>query len=492
MKSFYVPEPDLIFKDGKTCTDPRIGLLNYQPNGLPNKNFEIPIGIIGSKSSKNRAIDFLNFLKYSIEGKMYPNSNIRSVNFPGLYRDGPLGFYFKIDNNYSQEILDYKIENIIDSSSRKEAIILFANEITQILEDLGAQNPPRPIILLAIPRKILKKCVDPFLKSNKIKLSDRYYRNLKRIAKLPDEEKPLFFDFHNYIKVIGYKLNLTTQIILPETLNFKAGDEEDPATLAWNFCVAQYYKYLGVPWKLADLNPETVHVGISFYYDINLRNSVIIKAAIAQVYMRTGDSQIARGLEIDVKNEEDIRRTNLTEDESFDIIQKAIMLYRRQHENRNPYRLVIHKKSMYTEQEIEGFSKAAAKVETHDYLHIKEYCNFKVLTPTKYPIMRGSVFQRKSNNKNIINLFTTGYIPCFDTYQGSFVPKPIEIIVEEAESGVERIAKDILDLTKLDWNSADFCKRLPATIAVSQKVGNIMGELRGRDIEPPTAYYNYM
>jgi len=492
LKSFYIPEPDLIFKDGKTCVDPCVGILNYRPNGLPYENFEIPIGIIGSKKSINHAKQFLSFLKYSIEGKIFPNSNIRSVDFPGLYQEGPLGFIFKIDKNYCQEVSDDNVNNILDINSRKDAIKEFSNMISQILRDLSSQNPPKPIILISIPEKILIKCADPFIKSKRIRLSDRTYKNLKRIAELPEQERPLFYDFHNYIKVLGYELNLTTQLILPETLKFKAGDEQNPASIAWNFCVAQYYKYLGVPWKLADLNPETVHVGISFYYDINRRDNIVIKAAIAQVYMRTGDSQIARGLELNVEHEEDIRRTNLTEEQSRDILEKAINLYKRQHNNRIPNRIVVHKKSQYSEVEIEGFSNASDKIEIQDYLHIKEFCNFNALTPSLYPIMRGSVFQRMSHNKDVFNLFTTGYIPCLDTYPGSFVPRPIEVVIEKADSDVRILAKDIMDLTKLDWNSTDFCKRLPATISVSQKVGNIMGELRGRDIEPPSAYGNYM
>lgn len=41
-------------------------------------------------------------------------------------------------------------------------------------------------------------------------------------------------------------------------------------------------------------------------------------------------------------------------------------------------------------------------------------------------------------------------------------------------------------------NSFDFCKRMLVTLSVSKKVGKIMGELKGRDITPPTAYSNYM
>ncbi|MBA7550693.1 hypothetical protein ES705_43216 [subsurface metagenome] len=267
---------------------------------------------------------------------------------------------------------------------------------------------------------------------------------------------------------------------------------EDPASTAWNYVVAQYYKFSGIPWKLADLNPETVHVGISFYYDINKRDSVVIKAAIAQVYMRTGDSQIARGLELKVEHEEDIKRTNLTEEQAEYILSQAINLYKRQHHNNRPNRIVVHKKSEYTEEENEGFLKASQDIEIQDFIHIKEYCQFNAITSTDYPIARGSVFERNSNNKKVFNLYTTGYIPCLDTYPGSMIPKPIEVIVEKSDSETKTLARDIINLTKLDWNSTDFCKRMPVTLSISKKVGKIMGELRGRDITPPTAYSNYM
>jgi hypothetical protein len=70
--------------------------------------------------------------------------------------------------------------------------------------------------------------------------------------------------------------------------------------------------------------------------------------------------------------------------------------------------------------------------------------------------MRGAVFQRKSFNKDVFNLYTTGYIPCLDTYPGNFVPEPIEVVIEKADSRINALAKDIMDLTKLDWNSALF------------------------------------
>ncbi|MFW9877098.1 MAG: Piwi domain-containing protein, partial [Candidatus Thorarchaeota archaeon] len=373
-----------------------------------------------------------------------------------------------------------------------ERIIEFSNQIEQMLKDLSGQNPPTPVVIIALPRKILKVCNDPFMKDDKICLSTRTFQDLKRIAKMDEKDRPLFYDFHNYMKVLGYELKIPTQLMLPDTLLMKGGNLEDPASVAWNFVVAQYYKFSGIPWKLADLNPETVHVGISFYYDINKRDSVVIKAAIAQVYMRTGDSQVARGLELQVEHEEDIKRTNLTEEQAKDILSQTINLYKRQHHNNKPNRIVVHKKSEYTDEENEGFLKATQNIEIQDFIHIKEFCQFNAITSTDYPIARGSVFERNSNNKKVFNLYTTGYIPCLDTYPGSMIPKPIEVIVEKSNSDTEILARDVINLTKLDWNSTDFCKRMPVTLSVSKKVGKIMGELKGRDITPPTAYSNYM
>jgi len=31
-------------------------------------------------------------------------------------------------------------------------------------------------------------------------------------------------------------------------------------------------------------------------------------------------------------------------------------------------------------------------------------------------------------------------------------------------------ARDIINLTKLDWNSTDFCKRMPVTLSVSKAI----------------------
>ncbi len=89
-------------------------------------------------------------------------------------------------------------------------------------------------------------------------------------------------------------------------------------------------------------------------------------------------------------------------------------------------------------------------------------------------------------------LFTTGYIPCLGTYPGPATPRPLRIKAQQLDTSMNLVARDILGLSKLDWNSSAFCNRLPVTIGVSRKVGAIMAELINFGGTPPQSYKFYM
>jgi len=492
MKSFYIPEPYLYFKDENRCIDPNVGLINYGPNGLCDENAEIEIGIIGTRFSKAQALQFIKRLQYEILGANDKRSNIRNMFFPGLDKNGPLGFYFTVREEYCETIPDNIIDLMKSDLPRQNKIEKAAQSFGQAIQDLSAIHPKPDLVLISIPKEILQACKHPNQKSDNIKLFERNYKNLKRLASMPEEEWPLLIDFHHYLKVLGFEYNLRTQLIKPKTLNFSS-NIEDPATIAWNFVVASYYKSTGIPWKLADLEPETIHVGISFYNDLGRKKYPVVRTAIAQVYMKTGDSQVIRGIEIPIIEEED-RKLNISRQEAYKLLKQAINLYERQHGGNKPLRVVVHKKSMYTEDELEGFKSAAYKIELQDFLYISEFPELRVITPTDYPIARGTILHHKTDKINELYTFTTGYIPCYDTYPGNEVPIPLRVVLAENQSQEKQIAEDILNLTKLDWNSSRIAKRLPVTIAVSKKVGNIMGEITvtRRNIKLPTAYADYM
>ena len=140
--------------------------------------------------------------------------------------------------------------------------------------------------------------------------------------------------------------------------------------------------------------------------------------------------------------------------------------------------------------EISGFNEANSCIEIVDYVHIGKDTDVRAYPDAQdYPILRGTSFGWETKWV----LFTTGFIPSLGTYPGSTIPMPLMVETYRLDSTPYQVCKDIMALTKLDWNTADFCRRVPVTLSVSKKVGSILSEMRGNDvIEPPSGYRYYM
>ena len=88
-------------------------------------------------------------------------------------------------------------------------------------------------------------------------------------------------------------------------------------------------------------------------------------------------------------------------------------------------------------------------------------------------------------------LYTSGYIPFMKIYPGPHVPRPLEIVQHIGDTLPEQISQEILALTKLNWNNADFANNRPITLQFSQKVGSILKEVPSEST-PKNKYMYYM
>ena len=211
---------------------------------------------------------------------------------------------------------------------------------------------------------------------------------------------------------------------------------------------------------------------------------------MAHVYLRTGESQVIRGRPFKWDSANKGRPYLNSPELANEIITDVLSLYKRQRDNQDPKRVVIHKSSPFRDEEIEGFNEALANIETVDYVHINEHSGIRLFPKSEvYPPIRGTFVY--SGNQFI--LYTTGYVPLLDTYNGSSIPTPLLLRAYRMDSEPEQIGKDIMALTKLDWNNADFNTRVPVTISVARKVGEILSESSIQDVkEFPTSYRYYM
>lgn len=490
MKVLRLEEPELYFGGDKTCLDPQVGLLNYGPHGGTRTGKErsqkvtIRAGIIGTTRSINAANAFLSRLTHRISSEAASSEDYKGIDFPGLGLEGPLRFEILVDANCVLRIGRNFVRELSAKADRKERIRQAVSEYCAKLDLLTEAHPKPDIVLLPIDDDLLALCKDPHFKTDRIVYQNRDFGD-------PESSNAPMFDFHHHIKAQAAepKRNFVTQMITPKTMVFSE-DRQSAAFIAWNFSVGTYYKATGIPWKLADINENTCFIGISFYREI-LKESKAMRASIAQVYMRTGESQVITGRPFEWNQAEKGKQVQLNSSQMAQIVSDSIDIFVEQR-NEMPERLVVHKSTQFSEEEISGCIAGSRNVDELDVVHISEYTGFRAYHhKCDFPVVRGTlIMQNEKSNEGM--LFTTGYVPALGSYPGPAVPRPLHLTCQRIDSSMETICKDILGLCKLDWNSSAFYTKLPVTIAVSKKVGDILAEMVLANITPPKSYRYYM
>ncbi len=79
----------------------------------------------------------------------------------------------------------------------------------------------------------------------------------------------------------------------------------------------------------------------------------------------------------------------------------------------------------------------------------------------------------------------------YKTYPGLYIPQPLEIRIIESDESPGVICREILGLTKMNWNNTQFDGKYPITIQCARKVGEIMKYL-GENDQPQIRYSFYM
>ena len=278
-------------------------------------------------------------------------------------------------------------------------------------------------------------------------------------------------DLHALVKLECMKYNTSIQIIRPSTcepFNREKPKREDDATTFWNLVVAMFYKANNIPWDVKDIIEDTCYIGITFFRDRGDPTSV--KTALAQIFSLNTEGYVIKG---DHAVLDEKHTPHVSGKEAFNLIKKAIEVYKRNNDEMIPKRLVVHKSSKFNEDEKEGFLAGAEGIPKRDLLAFGTR-NIKLIRWGTHPPIRGTMVRLP--DKSML-LYTSGFIPYLGVYPGPRVPSPLEILEHIGDSTIDVIGKEILALTKLNYNNAKFCIKTPITIAFSKRVGDILREM---------------
>jgi hypothetical protein len=498
-EGFYIEEPLLTFGDGKKYVDPKWGLKAFGPCLYESRraiSSSIKIGIIGSKKTIELAEKWISKCQAKIPGKK--KLPLLFQPFPGFTRI--FGCELQVLKEAIELITNEEIENVISLRGFRErvgsAAKLFEDKLTNIRE-----REPRPhVVVCALPKRIIDYCGsqrkrfgNSIANAHDNEIVDMLEEHKRIIDKneLPFHQDEILdiipgaSDLRRLIKSRAMQIGIPTQLVRPSTFKTarRGSTLQDDATRAWNFCVALYYKAEGYPWKLAEMKQGTCYVGISFYKDPRFNGR--IKTSVAQVFTHTGEGLVLKGGRalIDKKN----RHPYLSRENAYNLLKEILAVYKKQM-RQLPSRLVIHKSSKYRPEELAGFQDASKEIPLKDFITLLTRGIKFMRSNGIYPPARGTVIKVASNDYLV---FTNGWIPFYKIYPGLRVPTPLEMVEHYGDTPTKVIFEEILALTKMNWNSADFCIREPITLAYAREVGKILAYVP-EEVIPRPEYLYYM
>ncbi len=502
LSATHYPEPELLFGGGFPCPDPKTGLALYGPYSEHPK--QITLGIVGDSETVDQAWKLLELCRNSISGDpAYPSWK---SGFPGMNLGSPFGCELVTTPDWCEVLTNDEMARFERIPRRQERIRFAVDLMCEHIQKQKAKEGSPRLFVCAPPRRMMDLCI-PIEGEEKGGPRGRKSESEKRVEtsaedprqrrlwefspeveEIRDEmlQKMVSDNFHNLLKARAMRMGAPTQFIRPYTLDKLFGKVEgrlqDPATICWNLAVALHYKAGGRPWRLQDIPAGTCFVGIAFYHE---KVGGHVGTSLAQVFTPEGEGLVLRGERF---KWEPKREPHLSLDAARRLMGQVLRAYE-EHTQHGPSRVVVHKSSKFTDAEISGMNAGLAGVARKDFVSIYERARgIKLFRAGYHPPIRGTVVTLPDDSRL---LFTRGFVPYMRIYPGARVPRPLEVRFEQADTPRDELCREILALTRSNWNTADFACLLPITLQFARQVGNILREVPA-GIPPESRYLYYM
>ncbi|MEM8510503.1 MAG: SIR2 family protein [Bacteroidota bacterium] len=457
MKGVQFKETGLLFstKHGQERVSdihPMRGLLNNKPydTGLSKMLPDtINLGVICPKEDAKKLHDFLNKQNQEIS-KNNPKDNY-IIDFKGFYKT--YGLSLNIPATTSQ---NWTTVNNPIAKSAKEIVHEIKRNICDAINNqcsIGSQK----IVVIYIPRRW-----------------DNYlgYR---------DETES--FDLHDYVKAFCAEKGVTSQIIREKTIL----DSSLDCQINWWLSLSYFVKSFRTPWVIDNTDKTTAFAGIGYSVNSKEDDKGHIVLGCSHIYSSNGEGLKYKLSKINDNIKWINKKPHLSYDDAYEFGKNVINLF---YESMNdlPKRVVVHKRTFYTEEEKRGILDSLLdnkNIENVDLIEINFENNIRYVSSKirngkaeidGFSVSRGTCIQL---NGHEALLYAHGVVPSvqnprFNFYPGGrYIPKPLRIIKHYGGGNIEQIMNEILGLTKMNWNSLNMYSQLPATISSSIEIARI-------------------
>lgn len=491
----HIPEPRLTFAFGQKMEDPRDGLTLFGPFTKEKHKGQIQVGIIGPAQQRGYVLQYLQRIHKPVKSN---KTDVARPFFPGL----EAAFDVHI-NFHAVEELDVPIENIneyLKYSDGHQRVFnltkLYADKLNKFINEehnhvtVWFVAIPDDIYKFGKPRSRIPKAddnVDLGLNkkqrgSNQIFLFDEMNEQREELKEAYEFE----VNFHNQLKAKLLVDKIVTQIIRESTIAYDRlwKDEKKieyekmfDTAKAWNIATTLYYKSGGIPWKLGEVRKKVCYLGLVYKqidFDANRNNA----CCAAQMFLDSGDGLVFKG-NIGPWYNPKTKEFHISRNDAHELLSMSLEAFKDKSETGEyPDEIFIHAKTNFDDEEWGGFTEACQGKSKIVGVRIKGDSSFKLYRDFSYCIPRGTAFYVTAK---FAYLWTKGFIPRIQTQLGQETPNPISVEIVRGDTSIEVVCKDILALTKLNYNACIFADGFPVTLRFAESIGEVL--TAGKDIK---------
>ena len=195
-------------------------------------------------------------------------------------------------------------------------------------------------------------------------------KQLSRMRELKNDK--IYFDLHDSLKIYCAGKGIVTQIIEERSVHTNS----DMAKIIWGLSTAIYTKAIGKLWKSKATRYDTAYIGISYVQSV--KNNERISIGCSQLF----DSE-ENGMKLylrPLKNPQIIQKNPYMRSEDACRLMNNL---KKNYDESIPLhklnRIVIHKTTHFTRQEMEGITKGFASVDNIELLQIQEFTAWRAI-----------------------------------------------------------------------------------------------------------------
>ncbi len=497
--AWHLDEPLCLFGHGQALDHPKDGLTAFGPPSQRGQPRHISIGVIGTTVGIALARHWLARIQRPVvrDDPVNPNQST----FPGF----DAAFRCRLDAEPGVEIIvsPDAIEKAMRKADRHQAVFGTVSLFEERIRSHTRNEDTRVAFWMVVVPELIYEHGRPRSSAPRgERLEGDRKLTIRRAQMLRDEPSLFGFenegaeahrydrDFHDQLKGRLLDCGAVLQVVRERTLEDHSArgaprGMQTPLEIAWNLSTATYYKAGGQPWRLDGIRPGVCYVGM-VYKQVD-GGKAGDACCGAQMFLHDGDGLVFKGAVGNWYSEEE-KEFHLNRSAARSLMEKAVAGYLEKHD-RHPAEIFIHGKARFTDEEWRGFGEALPKTVKLVGVRIRRASGAKLFGPGRHPVLRGTAMEM---TPRMGHLWTLGYIPRLATYPGREVPNPLLVDVCRGEADLKSVMRDVLALTKVNFNACIYGDGLPVTLRFADQVGDVLTAIPPERATPPLPFRHYI